>query len=224
MSVKPQSPLAGPPYTRERRDSENRLIIDIVCRAMTPGAQRVEDEVMMVVGCVIFWAGACSVLGADFALDTVAGWGLGGGAGYLALWAMLRHALMSSTVISMTEDDIFAPSKWYGSNRYTRKRDHSFQVLQHDKAIAESIKQEKQIAEASLKGKVLRPKKYHQRSWHIVLYYGRTRVDLCTVYGEKDASAIFNRLVYVDQLLDERAGILVGRDPEHQFRNDAGDL
>lgn len=220
------SPLKGAPRTKEKRDASNKSTFNITCDVLTPERAMVVDWLLQAVALLLLLAIVVTCNDAGWPVAMVIRLSLFAGLVYLAASYALRDLLSKQTFIKMNEDYVYTYPYYILTKAYDRKKEHTFTVIQHDKALDESRRHEKAVAEASMRGRLLRKKPYYQDSWHIVYVNGHTRVDLCTVYGAKEASAILNRLMFCDRVLNQQLGIGGGfsRDADDQYARDAGDL
>lgn len=226
MPVKVQSPLEGAPRTKEHRDASNRSSFDISCDVLTPERVIVIDWLMNAFSRLLILSVIVLSNHENWQSIATAQWGIEAVVLYYATGILLRELLSKHTFIKMTPDHIVTHPLCSRRKYYDRKQEHTFTVIQHDRAIEESRKHEKEIAEASTRGRVLRKKQYFQDSFIVVYVNGHTRVDLCSVYDAKEAAAILNRLVYCDRVLNQQLGVGGGfsRSADDQFGPDAGDL
>ena len=203
MNTKTEHPLRGKPRTIVRHDKKGVPTFYVNPNELTPFRAIVADRI-----------------------DTAKGWGLAALSVvfvsdhpefdllHIALVAAMAYAMHKATKWVITElarrqtsiamsTDAISVRTLFGWRRYDRNLEHAFGLIRHDGAKAEYERHDMEIREAASKGKLLQKKAYYGESFHVALSYAGHRVDLLTVFGQKEATAIAARLQYCDRCLNE---------------------
>jgi hypothetical protein len=207
MSPEFRDPLDGKPSTAEAIGADGLPLFRIRPLVLTPLRAKIADAcawVMMAalaVGCIgLFFTHRSH--GFESAVVLFAAL-LGA---WLAAWPLvtcgLRLAFRRRTEIEMTTDGI-AVRTWRGWQRYSRLLEHRFAHVLHDLAAQEYRENDFKGRKAAASGRVIHLTPYYGESFHVVLLYAGHRVDLLTVFGQKDMAAIIARLQYCDRRLNE---------------------
>ncbi len=228
MQTHRTSPLSGKPTTRARNDRHGKLIFEITPRVLTPGRAKLADRVhsglsaLTFVGCSFAFFGSPDPglreflhAGALFAI------------GHVALRFAVETALRTKTEIIMT-NEVISVRHWWNRREYDRALIKGFSLLQHDKAETERFNQEFEKAQAASQGNVIQPTPYYLKSFIVIASFVGQRLDLLSVYGQKEAAAIAARLQLCHMLLDEDAGVKgrsgVSAKPEREWQGAPGGL
>lgn len=198
------SPIKGWPKTRERTDRKGRTTITVTPRVLNPFTAKVSDY-----GAAMFTGALMFQLASDVAaqgghLGVMAFAFATGGLAYPVLKPILRFVLKSKVHIRFTKDQ-FMVRRFGWWRRYDRHQPHSFAAIPHDKAEQEKLELAEQAHKHRMKGKFFKPTKYYADSSHVIFQYHGQRVDVVTVMGVKDATAVLTRLQAVDRLIDGNA-------------------
>ena len=204
------SPLAGKPRTRVRENAAGAAGFHITPRVLTPFRAKAADNLHLWL-CVL-WLMFCAVACATNPKPLL--WALGESAAmfvvaYFLLRIVIVWAFRAKTEIRLDADAVKV-RRWLWWRSFERSQVCGFALLQHDAAEDERLQHEFEKQEAAQKGKVAKPTPYYLRSFHVVMVYAGQRVDLLSVYGQKEASAIVARLQLCNQKLDEAAGVRAG--------------
>lgn len=226
MSKAYRNPLSGWPYTRERRDAHGQPEFMVAFAVMTPLRMKVAHRLGEWAGLVIAIA-----TGAVFAIYPVQGVvevALAIGMSLAALFitiVLLMLALRRGGEIVMTTGAI-SVRRWYGWQRFARDLEHSFALAPHDRTAEEQRANDLAIRQAAAQGKVIQPAVYYGQSYHVVLVYGGHRIDLASIYGPNDASAVVARLKYCDRCLNDAVRMSGGisKRPEDDWIETPGGL
>lgn len=189
-----KDPLEGKPSTAEGIGADVRPLFRIWPLVLTPLRAKMADACAWVtmaalaVGCVglffTYWS-------RSFESATVLFAALLGA--WLAAWPLvscsMRLAFRRRTEIEMTTDSI-AVRTWRGWQRYSRLLEHRFAHVLHDWAAQEYRENDYRGRKAAASGRVIQLTPYYGESFHVVLLYAGHRVDLLTVFGQKDMAAI----------------------------------
>jgi hypothetical protein len=222
------SPLAGWPRTRARNDRHGKLIFEITPRVLTPGRAKLADRVhsclaaLWLIRCIFAFFNF-PVLGLREFLQTAALYAIG----HVVLRVVVEATLRTKTEIIMT-NEVLSVRHWWNRREYDRALIKGFSLLHHDEAEAERFNQEFEKAKEAQQGNVIQPTPYFMRSFHVVASFAGQRLDLLSVYGQKEAAAIAARLQLCHLLLDEDAGIKgrsgVAAKPEREWQGAPGGL
>jgi len=204
------SPLSGSPRTTARSDKAGKPIFSITTRSLTPGRARVADTLTTTMSALwgvrcVFAVLNCPTIG----LTEICAGAVMYGLGHVVISAAITFALRTKTEITMTTSTL-SVRHWGHGRPYDRNMIQGFALLHHDGAEVERFKQEFETRQAAAKGKVIQPTPYYMRSFHVVAVHAGQRVDLLTVYGQKEAAAIAARLTLCNQLLNEAMGMRTG--------------
>lgn len=221
-----QSPLAGNPPTTETTGVDGHPEFWIAPRELTPLRARVADHIAQALGVVLFLY--CIIVFLDtrgaglYEALLLAGLFL---AGARALLWVTRKALRRRTEIVMTVDTIKV-RRWLLWKDYARHLEHRFALLMHDKAEEEQRDLNHKARVAGARGVILKQTPYYALSFHVVLLYAGQRIDLLTVYGQKEAAAIVARLQYCDRALNEAIAMSGGISsrPEDDWNQSPGGI
>lgn len=204
-----ESPISGWPRTVPL---DGQVGYRVRAKYLTPLRARLIDNFVCLsgVGCVIFvvwaynslpyfadwnvWALFASVFVPWFALlVTRFSWG--------------RLLFGKVTIIEFTPE-LIRIKRLLRFRNYDRSLPHGFDCKIHDKAEWEQERELelKEQAAAEKKKKVPQPVKYFRRSFHVILRYVGQRVDVASVFGQKQAEGILARLQLLDQLMDAQRG------------------
>ena len=229
MPMRPTiSPLAGWPRTRARNDRRGKLIFAITPRVLTPGRARLADKVhsllsvLLAIRCIFAFFNLPDPGLREF-LEVTALYAIG----HVVLRVVIEAALRTKTEIIMT-NEVLSVRHWWNRREYDRALIKGFALLHHDEAEAERFNQEFERAKAASQGKVIQPTPYYMQSYHVVASFGGQRLDLVSVYGQKEAAAIAARLQLCHLLLDEAAGVKgrsgVSATPDREWQGAPGGL
>jgi hypothetical protein len=226
MQTPHASPFKGRPRTRVSKDRNGKPAFRLTPRVLTPARKKVADKVHWLLSAM--WLLRC--IFAVFNAPTITLPGIiEAGAlflvGHLVLQAIIDWALRSKTEIVMTAGTLRV-RRWFFWRTFDRMLAEEFGLLHHDNSEAERFTQEFQKAQASARGNVIQPTPYYMRSFHVVMSYAGQRIDLLSVFGQKEAAAIVARLQLCNRLLDEAVGIRsargTGARPGEEWRNAPG--
>lgn len=205
-----KNPLSGRPSTTERKGRDGLPVFRIAPRELTPLRARLADQIGEGLWWVaILWMAYAFVNDPDMAVvngpDLSVGTVLAAGAFFLAgervLKWLARIALRGSIELVMTADTIKVRQGllW---KRYDRLLEHRFTLQVHDRAEQERRDYDAKVQRAA-HSRVPPFVPYYGDSFHVILAYAGQRVDLASVYGQKQAAAIVARLQLCDRLLFE---------------------
>lgn len=217
-----RNPLEGYPESYEVVGADGVPSFRITPRVLTPFRAKARDQLFdalllaMWVSLLYVMFTTNSISKSDVAVIVA----LGIAASHLMPRA-LEMALLRRSDILMTADTI-AVRGWLGWQRYSRHLEHRFALHVHDRAQEEYRDNDFRVRAAAAHGKVVAPAAYYGSSFHVVLVYAGHRVDLLTVFGQRDAAAIIARLQYCDRCLNEALAMGGGipKRPEDEW-NDA---
>ena len=202
MSPPLRHPLYGKPRTllRRLRDGTPRYIV--IPHVLTPERAKLADWLASMLGtALLLTVIAAFVFSREktwpYALTLLALFLIG----RALIRAILPMLLRARTEIEMTTEQIKV-RRWLWWTRYDRLIEHRFALQWHDRADDESRRQDYERRREGQNGRVPRQTPYYNCSLHVVLIYAGQRVDLLTVYGQKEAAAIVARLQYCDRALN----------------------
>lgn len=226
MHTRFKNPLSGKPYTVKSIDRTGHPKFKITPYELTPLGAKFADF-------------CCTVLGGALAIDCIISQiyhpnpDLGSivtavvtyVSTYYALAWFIKENFRRKTTIVMTTDAI-SVRRWYGWQRYDRNLEHRFALHVHDRAQDEQRCHDYELRQESAKGQVVQKIAYYGESFHIVLLHAGHRVDLLTVYGQKESTAIIARLQYCDRCLNEAVNMNGGINnrPEDEWNQTPGGL
>lgn len=216
------NPLAGYPATVEVDGADGVPSFHIAPQVLTPLCAKVRDNAASVLSLVLWLAilydmVTTTPLSTTEAITMV----VIGIVGPHLLRRVVEWSLLARREIVMTAETI-AVRGLFGWQSYSRHLEHRFALFVHDRAQREQRDNDYEVREAAGRGKAVAPAVYYGQSFHVVLVYAGHRVDLLTVFGERDAAAIIARLQYCDRCLDKALtmGRGVPKSPEEDW-NDA---
>ncbi|HKJ74229.1 MAG TPA: hypothetical protein VKA19_08955 [Alphaproteobacteria bacterium] len=225
--TKIESPFKGRPATWEHRDKDGRpAAFTIAPRELTPWRAKIADflaaptafgivamniSYLEGIGNDSDWVLAAAILLPLLAIPVLRG-----------AW---RYLLRKQVRILLTPEQVKVDG-WLGWRCYDRTLPHSFALLAHDRTRAEQDAIEFEMRQAQARGQVIRKTRYFGESYHVHLQYLGQRVDLMTVFGQKPARALVERLNACDGIMDRRAGLGDGvtLDPSDEWGDAPGDL
>jgi hypothetical protein len=97
-----------------------------------------------------------------------------------------------------------------GYKNYARDVPHTFELAIHDEAQDEAEHAQRTEEEYRRRGESFEVMKFYRESWHVILRYAGPRVDVATVYGKREAEALFARLQLLDEMMDAARGEIGG--------------
>jgi hypothetical protein len=210
------SPFTGGPATTMSGDT-----VQVELCELTPeGAQRA-DGLGAFAGFILLVVTLCMLsqgpvflapfLGALLVPPLVSGW--------------TRRALRRAVhvVFTPTEFKVKRKGKWYV---YNRSIDHSFMVLEHDRARYEREALDVLARREQSKGTFKVYTRYYGEAAHVCLNYYGQRHDLIDVYDKRRAQAVAARLQACDRLMDNyaKSGQRRGLDVEDEWAAQPGGL
>ncbi|MGO4809410.1 hypothetical protein AB4156_07385 [Cupriavidus sp. 2MCAB6] len=218
------NPLSGKPQTRESAGPDGSPIFAITVRELTPLRAKALDFVNTCLGTFAGLYGVLVSLSLPISLTLFVILG--------ALWAVyevcalgVKKLLQRTTRVQMTRDSI-SVRRWYGWQCYDRNIEHRFALQIHDRAQAEQEQLEFETRQEAARGQIVKKTAYYNESFHVVLVHAGHRVDLLTVYGRQESTAIVARLQYCDRRLNEAAkmGGGINQHPEDEWEDAPGGL
>lgn len=223
----PQSyvnPLSGRPRTREYCGPNGELQFEIRARELTPLRARIADGVKALFDGVATVYGVVWVVTEPITVELLTQLGI--------LWLTLRtvawvakQLLKKRTRIRMVPGAI-SVRRWYGWRHHDRNIEHRFALQFHDRAQEEQQQHDFETREESARGQIIRKIAYYGESFHVVLVHAGHRIDLLTVYGRQESTAIVARLQYCDRRLNEAVnmGGGINQHPEDEWDDSPGGL
>lgn len=135
------------------------------------------------------------------------------------------HIFLKKTTIIIT-GKLFCVKSFWGSKKYDRQLRHKFSLLPHDKAQEEKISLDLKVREAQARRKIISPKIYYGKSYHLVFEHMGQRRDITTIFGHNDALAALARLNACDQVINAKTGSGDGTatDPIDQWGEQTGEI
>ncbi len=211
------SPFDGWPRTVHELDGGLSVHVD----ALTPEGMKQADAIGTLVMFLLLGIGVLTMQTGRWCLIPF------GSAFILPLLvsACLYRALRAQRQVKFTptEFKVLGKRGWYS---FDRTIEHSFVMLEHDKAQREREGEAMRARRDQSKGQFTTYKRYYSESFHIALNYYGQRHDIVTVIGEQDARAIAARFQACDRFMDNQAkmgdrGVLA---PQDQWDTQSGGL
>lgn len=221
-----RNPLDGYPHTVETTGADGVPSFTVTPRPLSPDRAKAAHGVASLLSFGLF------ILVAYYLL-TVAGIGVPQLAVAVVVLMGVGHhlprvcesAFRRPTEIKMTATAISVRSA-RGWVHYSRLLEHRFALYPHDWTSWEQRNIDYETRRAAANGHVVSPTVYYGESLHLVLVYAGHRVDLATVWGQSEASAIVARLQYCDRCLDKalEMGAGVPKSPEDEWNASPGEM
>lgn len=218
MLVNFRNPLQSNPATIQGKDAQGLPFFVIRPHVLTPLRAKAADgcanvlAFALLLGCA-WWYIVHSSRDASEAIWLVALVG----AAYAGLPWVVRLTFCRRAEIRMTTDTIAVRDLW-SWRHYSRLLEHQFVLLPHDRAAQERLDDDFALREASSRGVVIQRFPYYGSSAHVVLVYAGHREDVLTVFGQRDAVAVLQRLQYCDRCLDK--ALAMGRGVPHRAEDE----
>ena len=220
------TPFDGFPITRQIAGQDGNPVFIVSPRTLTPLRAKIADA--LGTASTLSLAAGCLFYLQTFPIAT--NWAIAGLLAtpllaYPLFTAIWRFLLKTKTRIVLTPSSFKfkAGRDWQA---YDRTLPHGFAVLAHDKAQTEAKRHDHLTRLAQAEGEIISPKSYYGQAFHLCLIYAGQRVDITTIYGRKEASAILARLQLCDGVLDTACGIngATTLSPGDEITRQPGDL
>lgn len=226
MTAKPRSPFAGFPATRQHKDKGGNLTFTVTPLVLTPLRARAADflggvsAAALLIGGVYVVSHLPGATGGHWLASLLAPW-----LGYHLFKAIWRYLLRKETRIVLTADE-FRVWTWRGWKIFDRQIPHKFAAIRHDKTVAERERNELEIRKAQAAGKIISKTRYYGESFHLSYEYLDQRNDVMTIFGQKEARAVRDRLKAIDEVLNAamRKGDGIALDPEQEWNDQPGEI
>ena len=201
-------PYEGWPETHIKRDKAGNLTANITVEVLTPQRAKVADFLSSISALGLFAGGLWSLATRaytpewpEFALL------LGGPFVAAPLVQRVWRGLFKKTTEFVFTPTRFKVKRTLGWKVYDRVRPHKFVPLEHDKARREQEHHAYLDRIDQTHRRVTRRTRYYGDSFHIVFVYEGQRQDVVTVFGRKEAQAVLDRFIRIDQIMNNEIGM-----------------
>ena len=226
MAAKPQSPFAGFPATRKHTDKSGNLTFTVTPLVLTPLRAKAADllgdvsAAALLIGGVYVVSHLPDATGAHWLASLFAPWLC-----HHLFKVIWRYLLRKETKLVLTADE-FRVWTWLGWKIFDRQLPHKFAAIRHDMTVVERDRNDLEVRKAQASGKIISKPRYYGESFHLSFEYLDQRNDVMTIFGQKEARAVRDRLKAVDEVLNAamRKGTGIPLNPEQEWSDLPGDI